>query len=87
MRNELPTCVTRFGSSIRCSLARTIIVIDDVMTTGSTVSECARVLKKAGAERVWAATVARTLKGAVLPGSTESEQEEVSEAAGMAVSV
>lgn len=66
---------------------RTVIVIDDVMTTGSTVSECARVLKKAGAERVWAATVARTLKSAVLPGSAKSEQEEVSEAAEMAVSV
>ena len=29
---------------------RTVIVVDDVMTTGTTVSECARVLKKAGAE-------------------------------------
>jgi ComF family protein len=35
----------------------TVIVVDDVMTTGTTVSECARVLKKAGAKRVWAATV------------------------------
>jgi ComF family protein len=66
---------------------RTVIVLDDVMTTGSTVSECARVLKKAGAGRVWAATVARTLKGAVSPRFAESEQEEVSEAAEMAVSV
>jgi ComF family protein len=42
---------------------RTVIVVDDVMTTGSTISECARVLKKAGAERVCAATAARALKG------------------------
>ncbi len=60
---------------------RTVIVVDDVMTTGSTISECARVLKKAGAERVWAATVARTLKGAVLPQAVESETGEDVEAA------
>ena len=65
---------------------RTVIVVDDVMTTGSTVSECARVLKQAGAERVWAATVARTLKGAVRPPVAESEPREVVEAA-LAVSV
>lgn len=31
---------------------RHVALIDDVMTTGTTVSECARVLKKAGAQRV-----------------------------------
>ncbi len=31
---------------------RHVALIDDVMTTGATVSECARVLKKAGAQRV-----------------------------------
>jgi len=31
---------------------RHVALIDDVMTTGTTVSECARVLKDAGAERV-----------------------------------
>jgi ComF family protein len=65
----------------------TVIVVDDVMTTGTTVSECARVLKKAGAERVWAATVARTLKGAVLPKVGEYREEEALEAAEVAVSV
>jgi ComF family protein len=64
---------------------RTVIVVDDVMTTGTTVSECARVLKKAGAERVFAATVARTLKAAQLPQAVQS-QEEVGETA-LAVSV
>jgi ComF family protein len=43
---------------------RSIVVVDDVYTTGTTLSECARVLQKAGATRVWAATVARTLKHA-----------------------
>lgn len=41
---------------------REVLVVDDVYTTGTTVSECARVLRRAGARRVWVATVARTLK-------------------------
>jgi len=41
---------------------RDILLIDDVLTTGTTASECARVLLRAGAARVWVATVARTLK-------------------------
>src|SRR6266487_6231274 len=36
-----------------------VFLIDDVLTTGSTLSECARVLKKAGACSVYAATAAR----------------------------
>lgn len=41
---------------------REVVLVDDVYTTGTTVSECARVLKRAGASRVWVVTVARTLK-------------------------
>jgi len=41
---------------------RDVLLIDDVLTTGTTASECARVLLRAGAARVWVATVARTLK-------------------------
>ena len=38
---------------------KTVLLIDDVVTTGATLSECASVLKKAGAAQVCAATVAR----------------------------
>ena len=38
---------------------RRIMLIDDVLTTGATVNECARMLKKAGAKRVTVLTVAR----------------------------
>jgi len=37
-----------------------ILLLDDVMTTGSTMNECAKELKKAGADVVIAATIART---------------------------
>ena len=36
-----------------------VLLIDDVLTTGSTLSGCARVLKKAGAASVYAITAAR----------------------------
>ena len=36
-----------------------VLLIDDVLTTGSTLSECARVLKRGGALSVYAATAAR----------------------------
>src|SRR6266513_501064 len=36
-----------------------VLLIDDVLTTGSTLSECARILKRSGAISVYAATAAR----------------------------
>jgi len=38
-----------------------MLLIDDVMTTGATVNECARALKRCGAGRVDVLTIARTL--------------------------
>jgi len=38
---------------------REVLLVDDVLTTGATVSECARVLRKAGAKAIWVATAAR----------------------------
>jgi ComF family protein len=40
---------------------KSVLLIDDVVTSGATVSECARVLKKTGAGRVDVLTLAKTL--------------------------
>jgi predicted amidophosphoribosyltransferase len=41
---------------------RDVLLVDDVFTTGTTASECSRVLLRAGAKRVFVATVARVFK-------------------------
>jgi ComF family protein len=43
-------------------VGRRLVIIDDVMTTGATVDECARVLKRAGAASVGVLTLARALR-------------------------
>ncbi len=40
---------------------RCVLIIDDVFTTGTTLSECAKTLKEAGASEVHAITVCRAL--------------------------
>jgi predicted amidophosphoribosyltransferase len=39
---------------------KTIVLVDDVATTGSTLNECAKALKRAGADSVLCLVLART---------------------------
>jgi predicted amidophosphoribosyltransferase len=43
---------------------RTILLVDDVLTTGATLDACARSLKRAGAAKVLALTLARVVRAA-----------------------
>src|SRR3989344_5056150 len=40
---------------------RNVLVVDDVYTTGATMGECIKVLKKAGAKNVWGFTLSRKM--------------------------
>jgi predicted amidophosphoribosyltransferase len=51
--------ITRQGKKIISQLTPGAILIDDVLTTGSTVNECARTLRKAGIKRILVVTVMR----------------------------
>ena len=50
-----------FATIAGVEVPKSVLLVDDVVTTGSTVDECARVLKAAGAERVTVAAVARAV--------------------------
>ena len=59
-KNVRGVFAVRAGRRFRIE-ARRVLVVDDVLTTGATVNDCARALIKAGASEVSALTVARTL--------------------------
>jgi predicted amidophosphoribosyltransferase len=53
-----------------------VILVDDVITSGATMAECARVLKSAGAKDVIGVALARTVKlasGDMLTGDLFAE--------------
>ncbi len=40
---------------------KTVLIIDDIFTTGSTLSECSKVVKRAGASKIYCLALARTI--------------------------
>lgn len=59
IKNLKGAFVLRKGASVK---GMRLLLIDDVYTTGSTVRECAKVLKKGGAKKVNVLTLARAAK-------------------------
>ena len=55
-KNNINGCFQCQGESLN---KKNIVLVDDVVTSGSTLNECAKVLKEKGAEKVWGICVAR----------------------------
>jgi len=54
-RKNIKNCFEFAGDNLK---SKNIILVDDVTTTGSTLDECARILKENGAENIWGLVVA-----------------------------
>lgn len=53
-------------------LNKRILLIDDVFTTGTTVNECAKTLRRSGSADVFVLTLARTIDQNLIPDHTQS---------------
>jgi ComF family protein len=67
-QGEMPSARARrrnvLGARAEAVRGRTILLIDDVYTTGATIEACARALKRAGAGKVMVLTLARVVRAA-----------------------
>ena len=52
-------------------VGREVLLVDDIMTTGATARECARVLKRAGAAKVFVVTMARAYGASFAAGVSD----------------
>jgi ComF family protein len=50
-----------FGNPAKLK-GKSILVIDDIITTGATMNQCAKALFKAGADKVYGLSVAKTIR-------------------------
>lgn len=57
LRNLMDAFALRMGKRKTRTIPKSIILVDDILTTGSTLEACSRILKKAGVERIAAVTV------------------------------
>ena len=50
-----------FRPGLNRAVEKNILLVDDVWTSGATMQECCRVLKRAGVKKIWGFTLARTV--------------------------
>jgi ComF family protein len=62
-KDRLENVKDAFQANSRLISGKNILLIDDVATTGSTLSSCTQALKAGGASTVYAITLARALAG------------------------